>query len=116
MESFKYAFEGLAYIFKSQRNFKVHITVALAAVILAYFLSFTPVEWTALFIIIGLVLTAEAFNTAIEKAVDCATKEFDPNAKMAKDSAAAAVLIMSFAAVAIGVVLFGLKLMNVFFS
>ncbi len=100
---------------KTQPNFKIDIICAFIAMILAALLKFTMAEWGVLFVVIGLVVSAEAFNTAIERAVDCATKEFDEVAKNAKDTAAAAVMLMSFTALLVGIVLYVSKIIKLFF-
>jgi len=110
IKSFHHAWDGVTYLFETQKNFKIHLVFTLATVAAAALLGFSFLEWAVLFVVIGLVLCAEAFNTAIERTVDCACPEYSEHAKHAKDSAAAAVLLMSFAAVLVGIVLFGSKL------
>ncbi len=96
-------------------NFRIDLICAFIAMIFAALLKFNMAEWGVLFAVIGLVISAEAFNTAIERAVDCAAKEFNETAKRAKDSAAAAVLLMSLTAVAVGIVLYLSKIIKLFF-
>ncbi len=105
-KSFKYAFQGISYNFKTQPNFRIHTLCAILAAIGAIILQFSAIEWAILSIIILMVFVAEAFNTAIEEAVNCATKELNENAKVAKDSAAAAVLLLSLLAVIVGSILY----------
>jgi len=112
IKSFGYAFEGLIYLIKTQPNFRIDMVCAFVASVAALLLHFTMAEWGVLFVVIGLVVSAEAFNTAIERAVDCATKEFNETAKQAKDTAAAAVMIMSMTAVLVGVVLYVSKIIK----
>jgi diacylglycerol kinase len=112
MKSFRHACDGLKYLYRTQRNFRIHTVVAVLTIIFAYILHFTMAEWGALFAVIGLVFSAEAFNTAIERTVDCATEETCEAAKNAKDTAAAAVLLMSIMSVLVGIVLFGSKIIK----
>lgn len=106
IRSFKYAFEGLIHCIKTQRNFRFHTFAALSAMILSYRYSLTEVELLVLMFTIVFVLISEMFNTAIESIVDMTTSEYSFFAKTAKDVAAGAVLVSSFAAGATGIALF----------
>lgn len=104
--SFRYAFAGLFYVVRSQRNFRIHLAAALVAAALALALGFTPVEWAVLATIITLVMTLEMVNTVVEAAVDLASPAYHPLAKIAKDVAAGAVLLTAIGAVVVGLFLF----------
>ncbi len=100
--SFKYAWAGVSYAFQTQRNFRIHVVVGLLAVGLGTFLKLTSVEMAIIGLTVGAVLTMELLNTAIESVVDLTVKQsYHELAKIAKDCAAAAVLISAL--VAIGV-------------
>jgi len=95
--SFKYAWQGVAYAFRTQRNFRIHVVVGSLAVSLAIALSLTPVETAVIILTCGVVLTMELINTALESVVDLAVEQtYHELAKIAKDCAAAAVLISAF--------------------
>lgn len=103
LESFYHAARGLSVAFSSERNLKIHAILALAASALAFYLHFDPLRWALMFLAIGLVITAELLNTALERAVDLFTGgEFHHLAKDAKDVAAGAVVCASLASLAIG--------------
>jgi diacylglycerol kinase len=104
--SFRYAFAGLFYVVRSQRNFRIHMAAALVAAALALALGFAPVEWAVLATIITLVMTLEMVNTVVEAAVDLASPAYHPLAKIAKDVAAGAVLLTAIGAVVVGLFLF----------
>jgi diacylglycerol kinase len=104
--SFRYAFAGLFYVARSQRNFRIHMAAALVAAALALALGFAPVEWAVLATIITLVMTLEMVNTVVEAAVDLASPEYHVLAKIAKDVAAGAVLLTAIGAVVVGLFLF----------
>lgn len=93
LESFNYAFQGLVYVFRRQRNIRVHVIIAILVLLGALFFDLTRLELVAVLFAITLVLMAEMLNTAIEAAVDLVTSSFDPKAKIAKDVAAGAVLV-----------------------
>lgn len=111
MASFGYAFAGLAYSFQSQRNFRVHLAIALIAALGGILLGLTWVEWAVLFTTFTLVLSAEMVNTMIESLVDLVTAEYHPLAKVAKDVAAGVVLLTAIGAVAVGLAIFGPRLL-----
>jgi len=105
-KSFRFAFEGLAYAFKSQRNFKVQLILGFFAVILALSFGFNRVEWLFLLFSICLVLSAELANTVIEIVVDLVMDKIHPKAKLAKDLSAGVVLLISVFVLIIGCLLF----------
>ena len=106
IDSFNYAFEGIIHVLRTQRNLRIHFVVAIAVIAAAVALGVQRLELIALLLAIAFVLIAEMINTAIEGAIDVSTTSFDPNAKLAKDVAAGAVLIASITAVAIGYLVF----------
>src|SRR5262252_7549350 len=91
--SFRFALAGMRYLVRTQPNFRVHLAVAVAVLAADVILKVSAVETAVLLLTIGLVLVAEAMNTAIEAVVDLASPGFHPLAKLAKDAAAAGVLI-----------------------
>ncbi|MDH7498576.1 MAG: diacylglycerol kinase family protein, partial [Syntrophomonadaceae bacterium] len=110
-ESFAHALRGIGYVLATQRNMRVHTLAALAALLLAARLQVARWEWAAIIFAIALVLASEAMNTAVEKTVDLATDEFHPLARAAKNCAAGAVLLAAAAALGIGWVVFGQRLL-----
>jgi len=104
--SFTYAWKGLRYAFRTQLNFKVHSVAALIAICLCYLLEVSTHDWLWIFLAVGLVFTAELFNTALEVLVDLISPDYHPKAGVVKDLAAAAVLISAFVAIAIGLMVF----------
>ena len=99
--SFTFAFAGLAYLVRTQSNFWVHLMAALLVVALATLLGLRGADLAVLALAIGLVLVLEALNTALEALVDLASPEIHPLAKVAKDVAAAAVLLAALTAVVV---------------
>lgn len=98
--SFKYAWAGVSYAFRTQRNFRIHVVIGTVAIALSVFLHLSSVEISLIGLTIGLVLAMELLNTAIESVVDLTVKQsYHDLAKIAKDCAAGAVLISALAAV-----------------
>jgi diacylglycerol kinase (ATP) len=109
IDSFNYAFEGIIHVLRTQRNLRIHFFAAAAVLVAALYLNVSKIELIALLLAIAFVLIAEMLNSAIEGAIDVSTTSFDPNAKLAKDVAAGAVLIATINALAIAYLVFAGK-------
>jgi undecaprenol kinase/diacylglycerol kinase (ATP) len=112
--SFGFALEGIAHAFRTQRNFKVHAGITLAVIVAGVALRISLEQWAILVVTIALVLQAELVNTALEAVVDHVAPEFHALAKIAKDCAAGAVFVSAVAAVVIGLLILGPKLLAFF--
>ncbi len=104
--SFYHAFAGLFYAFSSQPNFLVHLLISLIVIIFGYFLHLGSLEWLILISTIFIGLVIEMINTSIESVVDLVTQEWKLEAKHAKDTAAAAMLLYALGAAIIGLLIF----------
>ncbi len=104
--SFKYAGIGILQAFVGEQNLKIHTFMAILVILSGFILKITYLEWLICLILIGLVLMAEFFNTAIEYVVDLASPDFHPLAKAAKDTASAGVLMMAIISAIIGLIIF----------
>jgi diacylglycerol kinase (ATP) len=92
--SFKYAWQGVSYAFRSQRNFRIHAVMGTLAISLALGLRLSPMEVSIISLTCGAVMTMELINTALESVVDLTVQQtYHELAKIAKDCAAAAVLL-----------------------
>lgn len=112
IRSLKDAFSGLCYCFATQRNMVIHAMIGAVTLGLALVLRVSALELLVLFFVIFAVLAAEAFNTALERAVDIATRDENELAHQAKDAAAGAVLLISILAVLTGLFIFGPRLLR----
>ena len=104
--SFGFAFAGLWYLLRTQRNAQIHMLIAACALALGIFLGLERWEWLALVLTSGLVLAAEGVNTAVEATVDIAAPGYHVLAKVAKDVAAGTVLLCAFVAIIVGCLVF----------
>jgi diacylglycerol kinase len=104
--SFGYAFAGLGYLLRTQRNARIHTLVGTCAITLGLFLPLARWEWLALLLTCAMVIAAEGVNTAVEATVDLVTSSHHPLAKVAKDVAAGTVLFCAIMSVVIGCVVF----------
>ncbi len=116
LTSLSYAYYGLIYCFKTQRNMVIHSLVGMIVLVSGFLLKVSIIEMLFLFTAVLFVMVAEAFNTALEKAIDLYTRERTELAKISKDVAAGAVLLTSFFAVVVGLVILGPPLWQVFGS
>jgi diacylglycerol kinase (ATP) len=108
LAGFEHAFAGIWHVVRTQRNARIHLGVALLVIGAGAWLGLAPIEWAVLALTIGMVLAAEWFNTVAETVVDLMTLEDHPLAKVAKDAAAAAVLLTAMVAVVVGLLILGI--------
>ena len=103
---FRNAFRGVRVGVWGQSSFYVHAAVTTLVLIFGVVLGVSPVEWCLLVLCIGLVISAELFNSALESCAKAVTRDFDDNVRDALDIASAAVLVASIAAVIVGTAIF----------
>lgn len=116
LDSFRYAFEGIGYTIKTQRNMRIHVLVCSLVLITAFFLKVSRLEICMLLIVSTMVISAEMFNTAIESTIDLYSRQRHPLAKIGKDVAAAAVLVCAVASALVGMLILGPPLWELFNS
>ena len=104
--SFRYAFNGIGYTMRTQKNAQIHLMAAIAAIILGILYKIGLFEWCLIIFAIGLVIVTEMINTTIEFLVDLISPEFQNKAGKAKDVAAGAVLVAAIIAASVGLIIF----------
>jgi diacylglycerol kinase (ATP) len=104
--SFTWAFEGIVYVLRTQRNMRIHFAAGGFALVLALVLGVTRLEFIAVLGAVSLVLIAEMVNTAIEAAIDALVTHYHPLVKVAKDVSAGAVLFATANALAVAYLVF----------
>ena len=114
INSFKYAAEGFISSFKTERNMKIHILITILIIALGFIFKISTIEWIICILLCGLVISAELFNTSIETVVDMITPYKNDKAKLAKDIAASAVLVLAISAAIIGIIIFLPKIIERF--
>jgi diacylglycerol kinase len=105
-KSFLFAISGLKNAAIREPNFRIHVVSAILVLTAAYFFHFNLLEWLILAITIFLVITFELLNTVLESLVNLISPDLSPEAKIAKDVAAAAVLVSAIFSVIVGAILF----------
>jgi len=106
IKSFKYAFKGVFYAFKTQHNIWIHLAILALVVFFGFFFRISILEWIAIVVVSGFVLMAEVFNTAIEMFLDKFHPAKEETVGIVKDIAAGAVLIAAIAAAITGLLIF----------
>lgn len=106
LHSFRYALNGIRIAWQEELNFRLQIICALVALLFAWIFGISKEEWVTIIFLIGFVLTAESFNTALEELCDKFQPTHDPHIAKIKDLAAAAVLIASISSLIAGAVIF----------
>ena len=110
MKSFAVAGKGITTALKNELHLRVHLLAAVLVVLAGWLLHISSTEWMFLLMCMGGVITAELFNTAIEKLVDLVSPEYNTKAGFIKDVAAGAVLISAMIAALVGFIIFIPKL------
>jgi len=114
--SFRYAGKGIRTLFLTAHNARIHAVAALMVILAGWILNLSVMEWVSIIICIGMVISAEALNSAVEALSDRISLEKHPLIGQAKDLAAAAVLILAVAAAIVGLLIFIPKIIIVFFK
>lgn len=112
IRSFVPAIQGIIYILRFEKNTWIHLSAALAAVLLSAILHIDSTEWLFILTAIFIVLIAELINSAIEKTVDMISLEKNRQAKMIKDMSAGFVLLAAAYSVICGLIIFLPKLLG----
>jgi diacylglycerol kinase len=110
MKSFADARKGITTALKTELHLRVHVLAAVLVVLAGWLLHISSTEWMFVLICMGGVITAELFNTAIEKLVDLVSPEYNKQAGFIKDVAAGAVLVNAIIAALVGLFIFIPKL------
>lgn len=114
LRAFSHAWHGMTAIWRFEPNCRVHAFFSAAVIFCGFLFKLALLEWAAVLFAIGFVWAMEAMNTAVEHAVDLCTKEYHSEAKIAKDTASAAVLIAAVTSAIIGFLVFIPKLIGWF--
>lgn len=105
--AFRYAFEGILHVFRTQPHAWAHAAVSISVIGLGLWLGLGRMEWAILIAMMAVVWAAEFVNTAVEATIDLITSEYHPLAKIAKDVAAGGVLVSAILAVIVGLLILG---------
>jgi len=110
IKSVTYAVKGFYLLITTEHSIMVQLTISALMCILGFYLKISAVEWMFQILAIGLVLTAESLNTAIEAICNYIQPNFDKKIGFIKDIAAGAVTFAAITAVVIGAIIYLPKL------
>ena len=112
IKSFRFAFEGIGYVFLTQKNAQIHLIIIILVLALAFWLAIPLRDLALILLTIGMVLGAEFINTALEEIINLVSPGQHPLAKTTKDVSAGAVLLLAIIAVLIGILILGPPLLE----
>lgn len=114
LKSFKFSFDGLKYAYLHEQSLLLHMIVMTFIVVFGFSFKISPIQWVITLVMGALILVTELFNTSIEAVVDMVTEEFNPLAKVAKDTASAACFIADMTAAGMWLAVFIPKIISLF--
>lgn len=106
INSINYSMAGLRYAYKNEQSMTIHVSITAVIIIFGIVLHISRLEWVICIFLLGIIMATELINTALEAVVDLITQDYHPLAKIAKDTASAAVFVFSFVAAIIGGLIF----------
>ncbi len=106
IKSVGYAFKGAILLLKTEASIKIQFTLAILVTIAGFFFNISLNEWIIQLLAIGLVMSIEGLNTAIEEIANFIHPEHHSKIGLIKDIAAGAVFIASLFAIAIGLIIY----------
>ncbi|MCL4364268.1 diacylglycerol kinase family protein [Patescibacteria group bacterium] len=110
--SIKHAWDGLVWALKTQPNYRVHLTLSLIAVACSVILKITYIEFLLVVFMITVGLVIETINTGLEQTTDAIDRKIREDIKIAKDVAAAAMLIYAFGSFLMACLIFGPRIIS----
>ena len=112
LKSFKYAINGLKILISDEHNSRIHLIAAICAIILGFILNVSSMEWLVIVLVIGLVISFEIINSAIEYLADFVSPDYHEIIKKVKDLSAAAVLVSAFVSLVVAFIIFIPKILK----
>ena len=115
IKSLSFAINGLKLVLK-EKHIKIHLLITLLVLTAGFYFNISHTEWYTILVCIGIVLSLEIINTAIEHFVDLVEPNYNPKAGAIKDLAAGAVLVFSIISIVIGIMIFGKYILDLLFN
>ncbi|MDE6473357.1 MAG: diacylglycerol kinase family protein [Ureaplasma sp.] len=106
VRKFAYALYGLKTSLKEEKSLVIHLVIAILTFIISGVLKINITQWAIIVTMVGVVISSELMNTAIENTVDLISFKYNINVKKIKDIAAAATFILALAAIVVGLLIF----------
>lgn len=112
LKSIGYAFKGAYLLLRTEASIKIQAVIAVIVVIAGFYFNISAQEWAIQILTVGLVISIEGVNTAIEKLADFVHPDHHKKIGFIKDIAAGAVFVTAIAAIAIGLIIYIPKVFN----
>ena len=112
IKSVKYAVNGAIHLLKTEGSIQIQVSIALIMTVIGFFFNLSASEWMAQFLAMGLVITAESLNTAIEKLADFVHPDYHLKIGIIKDISAGAAVFAAFVAIIIGGIIYLPKILS----
>ena len=106
IKSFRNAVNGIINTVPTERNLKIQVMVMIFVIAVGLIVRLSNFEWIICIILFSLILSAELFNTALEKTLDYINEDYSNEIKFIKDASAGAVLVLAIASAIIGLIIF----------
>jgi len=106
LHSFSFAYNGFRILFKEEHNARIHLIASILAILFSFYFELNNLEWVGILLSIGMVFSAEIFNSAIENLCDFVSPHWHDKIKKVKDLSAAAVLLSAIISASIGLIIF----------
>ena len=106
LKSLRFAFRGMLILIRSEHSVMVQLGIGILVSIIGLLVGLSATEWILQTLCIGLILTAEGLNTAIEKLCDFVNPGPDPKIGRVKDIAAGGVGFAAVAAIIVGLIIY----------
>lgn len=116
INSVKFSLNGLHHAYLHEQSLTIHLIATVLVIVTSIVFHATPMQWIIILVMMSIIMVAELFNTAIEAVVDMVTQEYNEYARIAKDTASAAVFVASLTAFGMWLAVFGTKIVNVIFG
>ena len=114
MNVIKYSLNGIKVYIQDGKSFIIYTFCALLEIICGFIFKVNGLEWILIISMLGIILSVEVLNTAIENVCDALTKEYNPYIKAAKDCGSGATFIMFIVMCFLNIIIFVPKIMLLF--
>ena len=106
IKSIGFAFNGALILLKTESSIQIQVFIGILMTILGFIVGLSTTEWIIQILTIGLIISIESINTAIEEIADFIHPEYHPKIGLIKDIAAGAVFIFAVIAIIIGCIIY----------
>lgn len=106
LKSVTYAFKGAVKLIRTEHSIMVQFSIGILISILGFIMEISATEWMFQILAIGLIMSVEGLNTAVEKIADFIHPSYSKRIGFIKDIAAGAVFFTAITAVIIGLIIY----------